>query len=620
VLQGLSTPRQFNLILYYIIFFSFTLILSLFFFPFIIFYSQVELQKILEDEELDYGETTFYKLSKKCWSAAKEVFEDSQAALLSELLALTDPIVISFDMGWHKRYGHNSDLGRFCVYVFNLGKLIYGGVKDRGREQESNGVVNNVAKGNYDGSSKGMEQSALEDFLTWAANNGLLPKISVACCDKDSSTHKLLEEDSRCRHIEKVYDPGHVKKSFQGSLIKIFGKKKATETFAPRMASWMMRSLSEAKSTAGSDRIVLQKEFVRLMNYMIPHYTCDKCPPDCPCYGIPFFSIRDSDRDATVCSPLDSEKDVIFYSILRHLDMKSLVTMSLYVCHHWNSIAQNVIALLERRKNKFILPSESPEVSEVKTLVSKMLSDSSMICHQWHTCIVESSHNQCLSFGDKRVHFYSSFEGRTFSSYAKFNLGWNWISKLYAKLGIPVGATLASYLKKKGKKSLFHRERQQSIEYKARQRVLSAKKNKEKLERNKKSKKRGHDYAEFKELYPNERKKKKQKTAHFEMEDRVFGKLGRTYYFGVVLSVDMDIEEGVMVRFIDDDVHDMKPEELVHVDDMNEDAKCWVPKWIRSSCVSFETFEEDYYSKFDRSLEKDLENYLEGFLYEDDSP
>lgn len=71
-----------------------------------------------------------------------------------------------------------------------------------------------------------MEASSLEDFVNWADGVSLLPKIRIACCDQDSSTHKIIKDDIRCSHIEVVFDPGHKKKSFQKSLIKLFGKSK----------------------------------------------------------------------------------------------------------------------------------------------------------------------------------------------------------------------------------------------------------------------------------------------------------------------------------------------------------------------------------------------------------
>lgn len=538
------------------------------------------------------------------------MFQEHQISQLKDLLSLSDPIVISFDMGWHKRYGFNSDLGRFCVYNFNLDEIIYGGVKNKGRLMELNGKVHEVAQSNYDGSSKGMEASALEDFLNWSSEKLLLPKISIVCCDKDSSVHKLLSEDPRCKHIELLYDPGHMKKSFQGSLMKIFGQSKATESFASRMASWMMRSLSEAKAKHGADREAMKIEFIGLMNEMVPHYTRARCPVNCPCYGIPYCSVPLSARDATEFSPLDSPKDVIFTSILRHLDPETLASASL-VCNHFYAMAQNVQAEKERRKDKIILPLDSPYLPAVEDLVAKLLKETNVLCHQYHTCLVESSHNQCLAFGEKRVQYFKSFEGRTFASYCKFNLGWMWVAKLYEKLGIPVSDNLKHYLVKKDAKSNYHRDRQRSVKYKLRAKVLSVKKKKDRKSREKKSRKLGHDYLESKELYPSEKKKKGKVVSSFEMEDRVFGLFGTIHYFGVVLHADPAY---YMVKFIDGEVRDLEFKDLVNVNRMRGDKRCWVPKWIKATSISYDEFDE-YYEKFDRQLECDFEKYSDGLLF-----
>jgi hypothetical protein len=49
-----------------------------------------------------------------------------------------------------------------------------------------------VKESNYDGSSKGMEAHSLSEFLDWAESVDILKLIKFACCDKDSSTHKII--------------------------------------------------------------------------------------------------------------------------------------------------------------------------------------------------------------------------------------------------------------------------------------------------------------------------------------------------------------------------------------------------------------------------------------------
>jgi hypothetical protein len=302
---------------------------------------------------------------------------------------------------------------------------------------------------------------------------------------------------------------------------------------------------------------------------------------------------------------------------MKHMDSKSLATASL-VCHHWNTISQNVLAYTERKRKKVCLPLDSPLLPDLKQLVVKLLADSKMLCHQYHTCLVESSHNQCISFGEKRVNYYKSFEGRTFSSYSKFNLGWNWIAKFYENLGIPVTDNLKAYLKKKEKKSQYHRNRQQSIEYKLRAKILVVKKQQKKVANDKISKKKRHDYSESKELYPTEKTKKRKLASQFEMRDRVFAVFGTILYLGVVLHVEPDIDEGYMVCFIDGEVRDMRRSDLVAVNQVKPEKKCWVPNWINRYSITRDAFDE-YYDYFDRKLKSEFKDYENGLIFSSDS-
>ena len=309
-------------------------------------------------------------------------------------------------------------------------------------------------------------------------------------------------------------------------------------------------------------------------------------------------------------------KDEIFYSILTHLDPETFAA-SAQVCQHWNILSQNVASLQERRANKIILTDRS-DIKAVQELLANLLTESKSLCHPWHTCLVESSHNQCTSFGEKRVNFYKSYEGRTFASYCKFNLGMMWIDKFYSKLGIPVSKSLKDYLMKLDEKSRFHRERQQSIEYKLRAKMLAVKKKKDNQAREKTSKKKRHDYSTVKELdySKDDRPMKKRKANCIEEEDRVFGKFATIHHFGIVLHVDPDpnITHPYMVRFIDGETHDLQSSDLVPVDKLGEDKKIWVPNSINRWSITRDAFEK-YYDRFDQQLESDFECYENGLLF-----
>lgn len=176
-------------------------------------------------------------------------------------------------------------------------------------------------------------------------------------------------------------------------------------------------------------------------------------------------------------------------------------------------------------------------IAAVKSKIEELVADAKSFCHPWHTCLVESSHNHALVFCEKRVHYYSSFEGRTFCSYSKFNMGYGWIKKLYIKLGmsfdysgllsyvlgITVTQDLKSYLRKKDNKRAYHRKRQQSHGYKAREKHLKEIKKKEAAEKEKISKKRKHTYKEKeKKVTTKSLKKRKVIVADLKEKDCVF--------------------------------------------------------------------------------------------------
>jgi hypothetical protein len=149
---------------------------------------------------------------------------------------------------------------------------------------------------------------------------------------------------------------------------------------------------------------------------------------------------------------------------------------------------------MEKKKRGNILDPKDELIPKLKDVLDYFKKGARSFCHSFHTCWVESSHNACLAFGEKRVHYWSSFAGRTYASYCKHNLGWSWISELYELLGLPVSDSLASYVQIKQAKRDWHKARQQSREYKARQRSLAGTKTLQKEAREKKSKRKGHDY------------------------------------------------------------------------------------------------------------------------------
>ena len=133
-------------------------------------------------------ETTFYRNSAYIWRAAELVFNEYQKFLVSELLQLKEDLIISFDGSWHKRFGFCSSLGmvlqmilqfvvylvgRFCVYVFNLKKILFGCIRNKGRTRLSQNNTEEeiyLPYSHYDGSSKGIHLN--HNFCSYDYRNG----------------------------------------------------------------------------------------------------------------------------------------------------------------------------------------------------------------------------------------------------------------------------------------------------------------------------------------------------------------------------------------------------------------------------------------------------------------
>lgn len=80
-----------------------------------------------------------------------------------------------------------------------------------------------VYKGNYEGSSSGMERQAMKQGIAKLKAAGLLPLVKGWVCDKDPSVFQLNGNPDTA-HIPIHWDPGHIKKNFQKQLRKIYGK------------------------------------------------------------------------------------------------------------------------------------------------------------------------------------------------------------------------------------------------------------------------------------------------------------------------------------------------------------------------------------------------------------
>ena len=163
----------------------------------------------------------FHSLSHQStvYNSIIQIAESKEVEYLQMLRATGQRLVFCADAAWsHRGYEAN----QCCWLLLNAeNKQIALAViltKSRWEKGEE------VHKGSYKGSSGGMEGMAMERGIARLKENGLLPLVQGWVCDKDSSVSEQLKANPDTAHIPIHYDPGHIKKNFQKSLMTIYRK------------------------------------------------------------------------------------------------------------------------------------------------------------------------------------------------------------------------------------------------------------------------------------------------------------------------------------------------------------------------------------------------------------
>ena len=161
---------------------------------------------------------TWYKHQTTVYDSIIQIAESKEVEYLQMLRATGQRLVFCADAAWsHRGYEAN----QCCWLLLNAeNKQIALAViltKSRWEKGEE------VHVGNYKGSSGGMEGMAMERGIARLKENELLPLVQGWVCDKDSSVSEQLKANPDTAHIPIHYDPGHIKKNFQKSLMAIYG-------------------------------------------------------------------------------------------------------------------------------------------------------------------------------------------------------------------------------------------------------------------------------------------------------------------------------------------------------------------------------------------------------------
>ena len=164
------------------------------------------------------AKSTWYDHQSTVYNSIIQIAESKEVEYLQMLRATGQRLVFCADAAWsHRGYEAN----QCCWLLLNAeNKQIALAViltKPRWEKGEE------VHKGNYKGSSRGMEGEAMERGIARLKDNGLLHLVQGWVCDKDSSVSEQLKANPDTAHIPIHYDPGHIKKNFQKSLLAIYG-------------------------------------------------------------------------------------------------------------------------------------------------------------------------------------------------------------------------------------------------------------------------------------------------------------------------------------------------------------------------------------------------------------
>jgi len=164
------------------------------------------------------------------------------------------------DGSWLTR--RDSAVGYYTATDVKRGKIICEEVMIKRSTRHTKGKEVVITKGNYDGTSKGMEGEGCRRLLDRLEREQLLTKVKTITTDDDSSVVKMLAEDERLSHIkvmmnflftsthalshacvdegkQRKADRGHYIKAFTKRLTTVLGKGKAWEGKAKKMACWL---------------------------------------------------------------------------------------------------------------------------------------------------------------------------------------------------------------------------------------------------------------------------------------------------------------------------------------------------------------------------------------------
>ena len=161
---------------------------------------------------------TWYTHQATVYNSIIAIAESKEVEYMQMLHAAGQRLVFCADAAWSHR---GFEANQCCWLLLNAEnkQIVLAVVLTKSRWEKGE----EVHVGNYKGSSGGMEGTAMEKGIARLKANGLLPLVAGWVCDKDSSVSEQLRSNPDTAHIPIHYDPGHIKKNFEKSLMEIYG-------------------------------------------------------------------------------------------------------------------------------------------------------------------------------------------------------------------------------------------------------------------------------------------------------------------------------------------------------------------------------------------------------------
>jgi hypothetical protein len=208
-------------------------------------YERYRLQEVMRGGS-PMAKDTWYAHQATVYNSIIQIAESKEVEYLQMLRATGQRLVFCADAAWsHRGYEAN----QCCWLLLNaenkqiaLAVILTKSRWEKGQE---------VHKGNYKGSSGGMEGAAMERGVARLKETGLLSLVAGWVCDKDSSVSEQLKANPATAHIPIHYDPGHIKKNFQKSLMAIYGQGVRYKGLAERGGQSMLHSGMDAELYGG---------------------------------------------------------------------------------------------------------------------------------------------------------------------------------------------------------------------------------------------------------------------------------------------------------------------------------------------------------------------------------